>query len=60
MYRIQAALSVGGAVADYVEDAASLTVLGSDFYGTGRIPTEGICVLEQEWRLHQPAPPLVQ
>ncbi len=60
VYRIQAALSVGGAVVDYVEDATSLTVLGSDFYGTGRIPTEGICVLEQAWRLHQPAPPLVQ
>jgi lipopolysaccharide transport system ATP-binding protein len=59
-YRIQATLSIGGAVMDRVEDAASLTVIGSDFYGTGRMPTEGTCVLEQAWHLRQPTPPLVQ
>jgi len=59
-YRIQATLSIGGAVVDRVEDAASLTVIGSDFYGTGRMPTEGTCVLEQAWHLRQPTQPLVQ
>ena len=59
-YRIQATLSVGGGVVDRVEDAARLTVIGSDFYGTGRMPTEGTCVLEQAWRLLQPSPPLTQ
>jgi lipopolysaccharide transport system ATP-binding protein len=57
-YRIQATLSVGGAVVDRVEDAARLTVIGSDFYGTGRMPTEGTCVLEQDWQLRQLARPL--
>jgi lipopolysaccharide transport system ATP-binding protein len=59
-YRIQATLSIGGVIVDRVEDAASLTVIGSDFYGTGRMPTEGTCVLEQAWHLRQPTPPLVQ
>jgi lipopolysaccharide transport system ATP-binding protein len=59
-YRIQATLSLGGTIVDRVEDAASLTVIGSDFYGTGRMPTEGTCVLEQAWHLRQPTPPLVQ
>jgi lipopolysaccharide transport system ATP-binding protein len=53
-YRIQVTLSVGGAIVDRVEDAARLIVVGSDFYGTGRMPTEGTCVLEQSWRLQQP------
>jgi lipopolysaccharide transport system ATP-binding protein len=59
-YRIQATLSIGGVIVDRVEDAASLTVIGSDFYGTGRMPTEGTCVLEQTWDLRQPTPPFVQ
>jgi lipopolysaccharide transport system ATP-binding protein len=59
-YRIHATLSIDGAVVDRVEDAARLTVIGSDFYGTGRIPTEGIFVLEQAWQLHQPTPPVAQ
>ena len=53
-YRIQATLSIGGVVVDRVEDAATLTVIGSDFYGTGRMPTEGTCVLEQAWHLRHP------
>jgi lipopolysaccharide transport system ATP-binding protein len=56
-YRIRAALSVGGRRVDCVEDAARLTVVGSDFYGNGRVPREGICVLEQLWSLQQPTPP---
>ncbi len=56
-YRIQATMSVGGGIVDRVEDAARLTVIGSDFYGTGRMPTEGTCVLEQDWQLKKPAAP---
>jgi lipopolysaccharide transport system ATP-binding protein len=55
-YRIRAVLSVGGAMVDCVEDAARLTVVGSDFYGNGRVPREGVCVLEQLWSLQDPAP----
>lgn len=55
-YRIRATLSVGGSKVDSVEDAARLTVVGSDFYGNGRVPREGVCVLEQLWSLQEPAP----
>lgn len=57
-YRIRAGLSVAGVWVDNIDDAARLTVLGSDFYGTGRLPAGGTCVLEQCWRLEQPAPRL--
>ncbi len=56
-YRIQATLWIRGSVADRVEDAARLSVIESDFYGTGRMPTQGTCVLEQRWRLSQPTRP---
>src|ERR1700674_2673812 len=56
-YRIRAFLSVRDSVADRVEDAARLTVIGSDFYGTGRIAKHGTCVLQQTWCLQQPTRP---
>ena len=37
--------------ADAIEDAAKITVLESDFYGTGRVPWNGAMVLKHNWYL---------
>jgi len=50
-YRIEVALVLDDKCVDYVEDACRLEVLGSDFYGTGKIPSLGYFVHDQHWRL---------
>jgi lipopolysaccharide transport system ATP-binding protein len=50
-YRIEVALVLDDKCVDYVEDACRLQVLGSDFYGTGKIPSLGYFVHDQHWRL---------
>jgi lipopolysaccharide transport system ATP-binding protein len=50
-YRIEAALIVDDKCMDYVEDACRLKIVGSDFYGTGKIPSVGFFVHEQSWHL---------
>jgi lipopolysaccharide transport system ATP-binding protein len=49
-YRIEAGLAIENKWADYVEDALHLTIIESDYYGTGAIPKTGVCVLEQHWK----------
>jgi lipopolysaccharide transport system ATP-binding protein len=51
-YRIKVALNIHNSERDYVEDAARLTILESDYYGTGRVPWNGVFVLAHSWRLH--------
>ena len=41
--------------ADRVNQAAQITVLESDYYGTGKAPWNGECVLPHHWYLEQPA-----
>jgi lipopolysaccharide transport system ATP-binding protein len=50
-YKIKVALNVHNFERDYVEDAMMLTVLDSDYYGTGKTPWNGVFVLDHEWRL---------
>src|ERR1700730_12407434 len=50
-YKIKVALNVHNFERDYVEDATMLTVLDSDYYGTGKTPWNGVFVLDHEWRL---------
>jgi lipopolysaccharide transport system ATP-binding protein len=50
-YRIETGLVLDDKCVDYVEDAYRLKVLGSDFYGTGKIPSLGFFVHEQHWFL---------
>jgi lipopolysaccharide transport system ATP-binding protein len=38
---------------DWVEDAARLTIVKSDYYGTGIIPTKGTFLLQNRWRLER-------
>jgi lipopolysaccharide transport system ATP-binding protein len=51
IYRLRVALLVGNAEVDAVEDAARITIVASDYYGTGRIPRAGTFVLPQRWSL---------
>jgi homopolymeric O-antigen transport system ATP-binding protein len=50
-YRIEVGLVLDDKCVDYVEDAHRLKVLGSDFYGTGKIPSLGFFVHDQHWLL---------
>jgi len=50
-YRIEVGLVLNDRCVDYVEDACRLKILGSDFYGTGKIPSVGFLVHEQHWSL---------
>jgi lipopolysaccharide transport system ATP-binding protein len=50
-YKIKVGLNIHNAERDSVEDAARLTILESDYYGTGRVPWNGIFVLKHRWQL---------
>jgi lipopolysaccharide transport system ATP-binding protein len=51
-YKIRVSLSILGQPRDYIEDAARLTILESDYYGTGKVPWNGTFVLKHRWCLH--------
>jgi lipopolysaccharide transport system ATP-binding protein len=51
-YRIDVGLVIDDRqVVDYVDDVYRLKVAGSDFYGTGQIPSLGFVVHRHHWRL---------
>lgn len=50
-YKIKLAIDIQNSEQDIVEDAARLTVLESDFYGTGRSPWNGMFVLRHRWQM---------
>ena len=50
-YSIKVGLDVREREIDAVDDATRLTVVASDYYGTGRIPRNGLFVLPHQWRL---------
>ena len=54
-YNLRVWLDVNNAEADLIEDAARVTILESDFYGTGKAPWNGTVVLKHRWYLEQPA-----
>jgi lipopolysaccharide transport system ATP-binding protein len=48
-YMIHVALWARGSLIDRVDDATRLTILPADYYGTGRVPKLGRCVLPHHW-----------
>jgi lipopolysaccharide transport system ATP-binding protein len=54
-YAVKVWLDLKGSEADAIEDAAKITVLESDFYGTGKIPKIGAVVIRHRWYLEQAA-----
>ena len=56
-YRVDLAIMNGQMqLLDMIEGAFRLTVIGADYYGTGRVPEWGLCVLKQCWRAEESAP----
>lgn len=49
-YRLRLALAIGNTEVDAVDDAARLTVVPADYYGSGKLPQSGAFVLAQRWR----------
>jgi lipopolysaccharide transport system ATP-binding protein len=54
-YTLKVWLDLRNSEADQIEDAAKITVLESDFYGTGKVPWNGAMVLKHRWYLEQAA-----
>ena len=57
-YRLSIKVSVEENVAFHLPSAAEITVVGGDFYCTGRLPEKawgGVCAVDHSWHLH-PAP----
>jgi len=54
-YTVKVWLDLKGSEADAIEDAAKITVLEADFYGTGRVPWNGAVVMKHQWRLQESA-----
>jgi lipopolysaccharide transport system ATP-binding protein len=50
-YKIHVGLDIALREVDCVEDVARLTVVTSDFYGTGVLPTKGVFLLNNRWCL---------
>jgi lipopolysaccharide transport system ATP-binding protein len=50
-YVLRVWLDVGNAEADLIDSATRITVLESDFYGWGKLPSEGMFVLDHRWSL---------
>lgn len=50
-YRLKVSVNLENQETDYVEDAVRLTVVDSDYYGVGKVPWNGACVMPQRWYL---------
>ena len=50
-YRVGVGLDIASCEVDWVDDAARISVIKSDFYGTGVVPTRGTFLLQNRWTL---------
>jgi lipopolysaccharide transport system ATP-binding protein len=50
-YKVCVGLDIANHEADWVDDATRLTVIKSDFYGTGVVPIRGMFLIENRWEL---------
>jgi lipopolysaccharide transport system ATP-binding protein len=51
-YMVNVAVAVRETLIDCVEDCARLTIIPTDYYGTGRVPRHGTSVLTHQWSMH--------
>ncbi len=51
LYNIRIWLDINHSEADLINYAARLTVIESDYYGTGKAPWAGTCVLPHRWHI---------
>jgi lipopolysaccharide transport system ATP-binding protein len=54
-YHINVYCTVNGVLADWVQDAATITVEPGDYFGTGKLPpsSHGGLLVGQEWNLRE-------
>src|SRR5215472_8039659 len=52
-YALRIWLDVNSFEADLIEDAARITIVESDYYGSGKMPWNGAMVLKHRWYLEQ-------
>jgi lipopolysaccharide transport system ATP-binding protein len=50
-YKLKVSFSLGSVDVDTVDDAARFSIMESDYYGTGRVPRAGVCVMRHRWRM---------
>jgi len=53
-YKVHVGLDIRNSEVDWVEDATRLTIINSDYYGTGVLPTKGHFLLENRWTVASP------
>jgi hypothetical protein len=53
-YKLSVGLDIASREVDWVENAVQITITGSDYYGTGVVPTRGAFLLGNRWRLGDP------
>ena len=54
-YTMRLWLDIGNQEADLINDAARISVIESDYYGTGKVPWNGTFVLKHHWYLDRAA-----
>jgi lipopolysaccharide transport system ATP-binding protein len=54
-YSLKIWLDVNSVKADEIEDAARVSVVQSDYYGTGKAPWNGAVVINHRWYLEEPS-----
>jgi lipopolysaccharide transport system ATP-binding protein len=54
-YTLRLWLDIGNTEADLINDVARVTVIESDYYGTGKVPWNGTFVLKHHWYVEQAA-----
>jgi len=50
-YKVGVGLDIASGEVDWIDDATRISIVNSDFYGTGILPTRGVCLLENRWTL---------
>lgn len=53
-YRITVEIRSGGDIADYIEGAFVLSVVGGDYFGTGRMSSHSPVLLDHKWEARNP------
>ena len=59
-YTMRVWLDINNHEADLIDQAATITVIGADYYGSGKMPWNGRVVLPHQWSWGQPVQSLVE
>jgi lipopolysaccharide transport system ATP-binding protein len=58
-FRVTVALQISRKRSDFVADAARLTVIKADYFGTGFLPPHGMVLIQNHWTLEKREVPVV-